>query len=107
MNTLPLMKVSDYLTWLAEAIIDTTVDIAWVQTVHKYGYPTDENGEPVHRPEMAIIGYGKLGGLELTYSSDLDLMLLHNGFSMGHTTGERSQYNDVRSEERRVGKECR
>src|SRR5690554_7336628 len=44
---------------------------------------------------MAIIGYGKLGGLELTYSSDLDLVLLHNGFSMGHTTGERSQYNDV------------
>lgn len=95
MNTLPLMKVSDYLTWLAEAIIDTTVDIAWVQTVHKYGYPTDENREPVHRPEMAIIGYGKLGGLELTYSSDLDLVLLHNSFSMGHTTGERSQYNDV------------
>lgn len=95
MNTLTLMKVSDYLTWLAEAIIDTTVDIAWVQTVNKYGYPTDENGEAIYTPEVAVIGYGKLGGLELTYSSDLDLVLLHNSFSMGQTTGERSQYNDV------------
>lgn len=95
MNTLPLMKVSDYLTWLAEAIIDTTVDIAWVQTVNKYGHPTDENGEAIYTPEVVVIGYGKLGGLELTYSSDLDLVLLHNSFSMGQTTGERSQYNDV------------
>lgn len=95
MNTLPLMKVSDYLTWLAEAIIDTTVDIAWVQTVNKYGHPTDESGEAIYTPEVVVIGYGKLGGLELTYSSDLDLVLLHNSFSMGQTTGERSQYNDV------------
>lgn len=95
MNTLSLMKVSDYLTWLAEAIIDTTVDIAWVQTVNKYGHPTDENGEIVYTPEVVVIGYGKLGGLELTYSSDLDLVLLHNSFSMGSTSGERSQYNDV------------
>lgn len=95
MAALPLMKVSDYLTWLAEATLEVVFDIAWTQTVKKYGHPTDQNGEPVYSPEIIAIGYGKLGGLEMSYSSDLDLVLLHNGYSMGYTTGERSQNNDV------------
>lgn len=95
MQALTLMKVSDYLTWLAEATLEIVMDLAWNQTVNKYGLPTDQSGETVHRPEMIAIGYGKLGGLEMSYSSDLDVVLLHNAYSMGHTTGERSQNNEV------------
>lgn len=38
-GTLPVMKVSDHLTWLAEAIIDAVVQQAWVQMVARYGQP--------------------------------------------------------------------
>ena len=38
-GTLPLMKVSDYLTWLAEAILEQVLALAWRQTESKYGTP--------------------------------------------------------------------
>ena len=95
MAALPLMKVSDYLTWLAEATLEVVLDLAWTHTIKKYGYPTDQAGEAVSTPEIIAIGYGKLGGLEMSYSSDLDLVLLHHSYSMGYTTGERSQNNEV------------
>ena len=75
-GTLPVMKVSDHLTWLAEAIIDAVVRQAWSQMVARYGQPRhlhDREGRG-----FAVIGYGKLGGWELGYSSDLDLVFLHD-----------------------------
>ncbi|HEM6743003.1 TPA: bifunctional [glutamate--ammonia ligase]-adenylyl-L-tyrosine phosphorylase/[glutamate--ammonia-ligase] adenylyltransferase [Citrobacter farmeri] len=75
-GTLPVMKVSDHLTWLAEAMIDAVVQQAWLQMVARYGQPThlaDRDGRG-----FAVVGYGKLGGWELGYSSDLDLIFLHD-----------------------------
>ena len=75
-GTLPVMKVSDHLTWLAEAIIDAVVHQAWAHMVVRYGQPGhlhDRNGRG-----FAVVGYGKLGGWELGYSSDLDLVFLHD-----------------------------
>lgn len=85
---LPLMKVSDHLTWLAEALIDAVVELAWQQMAEKYGYPA---GLDAHSPKgFAVIAYGKLGGLELGYGSDLDLVFLHQCDSLAPTSGERS-----------------
>ncbi len=42
-GTLPVMKVSDHLTWLAEAMIDAVVQQAWVQMVARYGKPNHLN----------------------------------------------------------------
>ncbi|POP43623.1 bifunctional [glutamate--ammonia ligase]-adenylyl-L-tyrosine phosphorylase/[glutamate--ammonia-ligase] adenylyltransferase [Superficieibacter electus] len=75
-GTLPVMKVSDHLTWLAEAMIDAVVQQAWTQMVARYGRPA-HLGEREGRG-FAVIGYGKLGGWELGYSSDLDLVFLHD-----------------------------
>lgn len=84
---LPLMKVSDHLTWLAEALIDTVVELAWQQMADKYGYPA---GLDAHSDKgFAVIAYGKLGGLELGYGSDLDLVFLHQCDSLAATSGER------------------
>ncbi|MFU0965791.1 bifunctional [glutamate--ammonia ligase]-adenylyl-L-tyrosine phosphorylase/[glutamate--ammonia-ligase] adenylyltransferase [Kluyvera ascorbata] len=86
-GTLPVMKVSDHLTWLAEAMIDAVVQQAWVQMVARYGQPThlrERNGRG-----FAVIGYGKLGGWELGYSSDLDLVFLHDCPIDAMTDGER------------------
>lgn len=75
-HILPTMKVSDHLTYLAEAMLDFVVQIAWNQMVERYGKPdylVDDT-----QKGFIIVGYGKLGGLELGYGSDLDLVFLHD-----------------------------
>ncbi len=67
---LPLMNVSDYLTFLAEVILEQALDIAWSTTDGTP--PQAEVGRP-----FIIVGYGKLGGIELGPSSDLDLVFIH------------------------------
>lgn len=86
-GVLPVMKVSDHLTWLAEAMIGAVVQQAWGQMVRRYG-------EPAHLTRdgdkgFAVIGYGKLGGWELGYSSDLDLVFLLDCPEGTQTTGPR------------------
>lgn len=85
-GTLPLMKVSDYLTWLAEAILDQVLALAWRQTVAKYGNPRRADGS-LCDPDFIIVGYGKVGGLELGHGSDLDLVFIHDGDSQAETDG--------------------
>lgn len=76
-GALPLMKVSDYLTWLAEVILDAVLEIAWRDMTEKYGVPQRVAGEPCD-PDFIIVGYGKLGGIELSYGSDLDLVFIYD-----------------------------
>jgi len=75
-GNMPLMKVSDYLTYIAEVILDAVLSLAWEFLVAKHGFPVHEDGD-FGEPGFAIIGYGKLGGLELNYGSDLDLVFIH------------------------------
>ncbi len=76
---LPLMKVSDRLTDIAELIVERCMDLAWQQMTDVYGVPYCGDQEAMLRPvRVAVAGYGKLGGLELGYSSDLDLVFLHD-----------------------------
>ncbi|WJN59008.1 bifunctional [glutamate--ammonia ligase]-adenylyl-L-tyrosine phosphorylase/[glutamate--ammonia-ligase] adenylyltransferase [Pseudomonas sp. SO81] len=85
-GTLPLMKVSDYLTWLAEAVLDQVLALAWRQTVAKYGNPRRADGS-LCDPDFIIVGYGKVGGLEFGHGSDLDLVFIHDGDSQAETDG--------------------
>ncbi|HWT67648.1 MAG TPA: bifunctional [glutamate--ammonia ligase]-adenylyl-L-tyrosine phosphorylase/[glutamate--ammonia-ligase] adenylyltransferase [Pseudomonas sp.] len=86
---LPLMKVSDYLTWLAEAILEQVLALAWRQTVAKYGTPLRTDGT-LCDPGFIIVGYGKVGGLELGHGSDLDLVFIHDGDPQAETDGPKS-----------------
>jgi glutamate-ammonia-ligase adenylyltransferase len=72
-EALPLMKVSDHLTWIAETVLDEALEQAWHHLTTRHGRPP-MSGEG---KGFAIIGYGKLGGIELGYGSDLDLVFLH------------------------------
>jgi glutamate-ammonia-ligase adenylyltransferase len=94
-GALSLMKVSDHLTWLAETILERAFWMSWEQMVDKYGYPSDAQGEAVTEPEFLILGYGKLGGIELSYGSDLDMVFLHNATANKYTKGERELENGV------------
>ena len=74
---LPLMKVSDYLTFMAEVILAYVLQMAWKPLVQKHGMPQRDNGSMCD-PGFIIVGYGKLGGLELGHGSDLDLVFIHD-----------------------------
>lgn len=87
-GTLSVMKVSDHLTWLAEAMIEQVVQQAWQMMIQRYGRPV--HLEDDRASGFAVIGYGKLGGWELSYSSDLDLVFLHDCPADAMTAGERS-----------------
>ncbi|MGM0516552.1 MAG: bifunctional [glutamate--ammonia ligase]-adenylyl-L-tyrosine phosphorylase/[glutamate--ammonia-ligase] adenylyltransferase [Pseudomonadota bacterium] len=78
-GALPVMRVSDQLTWIAEVILEAVYERARSQIEARHGQPSalDEAGNPF-TPGLAIIGYGKLGGIELGYGSDLDLVFLHD-----------------------------
>jgi glutamate-ammonia-ligase adenylyltransferase len=76
---LPLMRVSDRLTDIAELIVACCMDLAWQQMTQIYGTPYCGEDPGNLRPvAVAVAGYGKLGGLELGYASDLDLVFLHD-----------------------------
>jgi glutamate-ammonia-ligase adenylyltransferase len=75
---LPIMKVSDSLTFLAEAVLDFALEAAWLDLTGKHGAPHYEIDGERHPAGFGVVGYGKLGGLELSYGSDLDLVFLHD-----------------------------
>jgi glutamine synthetase adenylyltransferase/Zn-dependent oligopeptidase len=94
---MPLMKVSDRLTDIAELIVARCMTLAWDQVTQAYGTPLCADGRGNQRPvTVAVAGYGKLGGLELGYGSDLDLVFLHDSSGdTQQTGGERPLDNGV------------
>jgi glutamate-ammonia-ligase adenylyltransferase len=94
---LPLMKVSDRLTDIAELALELALNMAWEELVPRYGEPCCRGADGQRRGTgFAIIGYGKLGGLELGYGSDLDIVFVHDDSGEeSHTHGERQIANPV------------
>lgn len=93
-GALPLMKASDYLTYIAETILEAVVDMSWHQMVEKYGYPGSDQGTIEH-PQLIIVGYGKMGGLEMGYRSDLDIVFLHDAQTTKYTDGKKQVDNQT------------
>ena len=65
---LALEKLSDHLTDLADLIVGEVLRLNWLGLKSRHR----------EAPAFAVIGYGKLGGKELGYASDLDLVFLHD-----------------------------
>jgi glutamate-ammonia-ligase adenylyltransferase len=76
-DALPLMVVSDHLSWIAEAVIAAVLDLAWRELTARHGAPSCYLDGARCERGFAVVAYGKLGGLELGYGSDLDLVFLH------------------------------
>ena len=76
-GAVPLMVVSDYLTYIAETTLKAVVELAYRQVAKRYTPPMPPGHEAETTPGFAVIAYGKLGGIELGYGSDLDLVFLH------------------------------
>ena len=70
-DVIPVTVVSDYLTGIAEVILLEVLNLVNKKT---FG----EQGLPLHEAGFAVIAYGKFGGFELGYGSDIDLVFLHD-----------------------------
>jgi [glutamine synthetase] adenylyltransferase / [glutamine synthetase]-adenylyl-L-tyrosine phosphorylase len=93
---LPVMRVSDRLTDIAELIVECALELSWQQITRQYGVPMCDDGGSRRPVRIAAAGYGKLGGRELGYSSDLDLVFLHD------SQGERQETDGARSIDNQV-----
>ena len=80
--------VTKQISYLAEAICEATIAFARRQLEQKRGVPRRLGGEPA---SFVCLAVGKLGGEELNYSSDIDLMFVFDG--QGDTDGERAITN--------------
>jgi glutamate-ammonia-ligase adenylyltransferase len=89
---LPLMKVSDYLTELAEVILAYVLQLTWQQMVQRHGFP---DAEVCEEPNFIIVAYGKLGGIELAHGSDLDLVFIHGADPMGITLAQSEEQRSI------------
>jgi glutamate-ammonia-ligase adenylyltransferase len=87
---LPLPEVSNHLSWIAETVLRVALELAWKHLVGRHGQPLCGPSGARRPAGFAIIAYGKLGGLELGYGSDLDLVFLHDSAGEEQSTdGER------------------
>ncbi|GBC62733.1 bifunctional [glutamate--ammonia ligase]-adenyly l-L-tyrosine phosphorylase/[glutamate--ammonia-ligase] ade nylyltransferase [Desulfonema ishimotonii] len=87
-DAIPLMRVSDHLSDIAETALSEVLALTWKHAAERHGIPACD--PPLASGEMGfvVIAYGKLGGLELGYGSDLDMVFLHSG-SGGESQGGR------------------
>ena len=70
------------LSWLAESLIIAARDWLYQACCREFGTPSNSQGEP---QPLLILGMGKLGGGELNFSSDIDLIFVYpeNGQTQG------------------------
>ncbi|MBI4907146.1 MAG: glutamine-synthetase adenylyltransferase [Acidobacteria bacterium] len=86
-----LAETTEEISNLADAVLNVSYHHIFDELTRRYGVPRlASSGEP-RRCEYSVIALGKLGGRELNYSSDIDLMFVYAG--AGETDGERSISN--------------
>ncbi len=81
---LPLRTVTEQISVVADAIVEAALRAAWRKFQNLRGTPRRPDGRPAR---FVVLGMGKLGGLELNYSSDIDLIFLCE--NDGRTDGPR------------------
>jgi len=74
--------VSDDLSALADLVLQATFERVWPGVAKKFDVPIESI------PSFAVIAYGKLGGKELGYASDLDLVFLYQSPENDYTAQE-------------------
>ncbi len=81
----PLAEITLELSNLADALLEGAHDYVRSDLAARFGRPLVQAGDVQIEGRFAVIALGKLGGRELNYSSDIDLMYLHTGH--GQTSG--------------------
>ncbi len=93
-GTIDVFEVSEQLSNVALTLLNKVMLLAWHWMVAKHGRPMCVIDGKKHPATLGIVAYGKMGGHELGYGSDLDLVFLHDSAgSEQQTEGERSLDN--------------
>jgi len=77
-GNLTVEVVSDYLAALADTLVRRALSIASYHLVLKHGQPYCHFEGENRTAALCIVAYGKAGGIELNYGSDLDIVFLHD-----------------------------
>ena len=95
-GAIPLEEVSKRLTEVAEIALQQTLKLAERDLIARHGLPRFKSGGTTRTAPFAVIAYGKFGGLELGYGSDLDLVFIHGSRGEAQfTNGARPIENTV------------
>ncbi len=88
-----LQTVTRQISYLAEALCQGALDYGRRRLNEKYGLPNNSSGQPAR---VVVLAMGKLGGLELNYSSDIDLAIVFDvaGTTSGPVTTTNQDYFD-------------
>ncbi len=91
---LPAEETGRRLAAIADTVIAGCLALAEGALTARHGPPRCPPPPAERRPGFAVIGYGKLGGRELGYTSDLDMIFLYEGCPDGTTAGPRPLANE-------------
>ena len=95
-DTVSVFDVSEQLTAIGESLLEESCRLAWQHLLERHGRPKCVIDGKQYEPTMAIVAYGKMGGRELSYSSDLDIVFLHDSKGeQQYTDGEKSLDNST------------
>ncbi len=86
----PLEEVTRDISRIADAALEAALELAVRRLGPRFGKPQDIRGEPVH---CCLLAMGKLGGEELNYSSDIDVMMVYS--AEGETSGGRASISNA------------
>jgi glutamate-ammonia-ligase adenylyltransferase len=85
-----IWDVGAKLSAIADVVLERVFQLSWNAVCKRHGIPVCRIDGKEYHPGMAIIAYGKLGGLEMGYGSDLDIVFLHDSSGeQQYTSGEK------------------
>ena len=95
-HAIDLDEVSERLTQIAEVALEACLRLAWRDLCRRHGEPLCTVSGARRRAPFCIVAYGKFGGQELSYGSDLDLVFVHGSSGEEqHTDGDKRIENSV------------
>jgi glutamate-ammonia-ligase adenylyltransferase len=87
---------SDYLAAIADTLVKRALSMAWDYLAKKHGQPYYRDQDETFPAGFCVVAYGKAGGIELSYGSDLDIIFLHDSHGLEQfTDGDKSLDNNV------------
>ncbi len=94
----PLRTVTAQISYLADALLEGALRAAGRTLGRQRGTPLRPDGQPAR---FTVLGMGKLGGMELNYSSDIDLIFLYDedGRTDGHRPVDNAEFFDALARE--------
>jgi glutamate-ammonia-ligase adenylyltransferase len=93
-------EITHQLSWLAEVCLDRAIQMARQELIPRFGRPFLLD-DPEQEVAFAVIGMGKMGGYELNYHSDLDIIFIHEGAGKTRPVEgtEQNRFRELNSQE--------